>query len=209
VSRVPEAYLEARAQEIRDAAMRVFVRRGVEGATMLEIAREAGVSAGAIYRYYTGKEALLAAVFEQCGEQNRLLFEESLATSGSPLAALMQAGRVVWDSFAEEGALAQFTVNVEGALVASRTDGEFSAGVRAMHQVIVMQIAEMVRHAQAAGELGESVDAESLAITLIACFEGTKLLFVEERGALPADAVYDVLAVMLRGLTPASAQRGG
>ena len=39
MSRVPEAYLEARAQEIRDAAMRVFVRRGVEGATMLEIAR--------------------------------------------------------------------------------------------------------------------------------------------------------------------------
>jgi TetR/AcrR family transcriptional regulator, transcriptional repressor of aconitase len=203
VSRVPEAYLEARAAEIRDAALRVFVRRGVEGATMQEIAREAGVSAGAIYRYFTSKEALLGAVFEECGEQNRELFEESLASSGSPLAALMQAGRVVWDSFAEEGALAQFTVNVEGVLVASRTESDFSAQFRGLHQVIGAQITEMIGQAQAAGELDASIDAESLAMTLIACFEGTKLLFVEHRGAMPADAVYEVLARMLRALAPA------
>jgi hypothetical protein len=60
-----------------------------------------------------------------------------------------------------------------------------------------------VRHAQASGELDPAVDAESLAITLIACFEGAKLLFVEQRGALPADAIYKVLARMLRALAPA------
>src|SRR5688572_7792479 len=125
MSKVPEAYLEARAAEIRDAAMRVFVRRGVEGATMQEIAREAGLSAGAIYRYYAGKDELLRAVFEQCGAENRELFEASLAATGSPLAALLQAGRVIWDAFNQEGALAQFTVNVESALVANRSDTQF------------------------------------------------------------------------------------
>jgi AcrR family transcriptional regulator len=203
MSKVPEAYLEARAAEIRDAAMRVFVRRGVEGATMQEIAREAGLSAGAIYRYYAGKDELLRAVFEQCGAENRQLFEDSLAATGSPLAALLQAGRVIWDAFNEEGALSQFTVNVESALIANRSDTQFSDDFRAVHQGILEQIAGMIEQAQAAGEIDESVDARDLALTLFAACEGLRLLFVEWRGDVRTDAVYDVLVRMLRGLAPA------
>jgi hypothetical protein len=78
-----------------------------------------------------------------------------------------------------------------------------------MHQAIGSQVAEMVRHAQAAGELDPSIDSESLAMTLIACFEGTKLLFVEHRGAVPADAIYEVLARMLQAFAPAGLVGGG
>ena len=48
------------------AARRLFVERGYDRATLREIAREAGVSTGAIYTYFRTKSELLAAL---CREQ--------------------------------------------------------------------------------------------------------------------------------------------
>ena len=48
VAKVSDAHLEARRQSIVLAACRIFSRKGVESATMAEIAAEAGISPGAI-----------------------------------------------------------------------------------------------------------------------------------------------------------------
>lgn len=53
----------------------MFVRKGIDGTTMHDIAAEAGISAGAIYRYYPIKAQLLQAIFRHSIEQNRLLFD--------------------------------------------------------------------------------------------------------------------------------------
>lgn len=48
-----------RAEQIRQAAIRVFSRRGFHGARTEEIAREAGVSEGLLFRYFKTKKDLL------------------------------------------------------------------------------------------------------------------------------------------------------
>ena len=58
-SRLREQFLEARRQEILEAARSVFVTRGCDAASMQQIAKAAGVSAGNIYRYFPNKEALV------------------------------------------------------------------------------------------------------------------------------------------------------
>jgi AcrR family transcriptional regulator len=52
--------LTARAR-IRDAALRLFAERGVEGATIRDIAREAGVSGGLVRHHFGSKDDLRAA----------------------------------------------------------------------------------------------------------------------------------------------------
>ena len=49
--------LTARAR-IRDAALRLFTERGIEGATIRDIARAAGVSGGLVRHHFGSKEAL-------------------------------------------------------------------------------------------------------------------------------------------------------
>jgi AcrR family transcriptional regulator len=49
--------LTARAR-IRDAALRLFAERGIDGATIRDIAKEAGVSAGLVRHHFGSKEAL-------------------------------------------------------------------------------------------------------------------------------------------------------
>ena len=46
-------------RKILEAALRVFSRKGFNGATTSEIAREAGVAEGTIFRYFETKKDLL------------------------------------------------------------------------------------------------------------------------------------------------------
>jgi AcrR family transcriptional regulator len=56
-------------ERLLDAAARVFELKGYEGATVAQIAREAGVSSGAIYAHYAGKAELLAAALRTHSER--------------------------------------------------------------------------------------------------------------------------------------------
>lgn len=52
---------DSKVRQILDGARAVFLRDGFDGASMNDIAREAGVSKGTLYVYFPSKEALFAA----------------------------------------------------------------------------------------------------------------------------------------------------
>lgn len=59
-----EVVQEFRIQSIQQAAMRVIARRGMNAATMAEIAKEAGVAKGTIYLYFRDRDELVERTFE-------------------------------------------------------------------------------------------------------------------------------------------------
>lgn len=63
--KVSDAHRAARRTQILGAAMRCFARKGYRGTSMTEIIDEAGLSAGAIYGHFAGKQELFAAVASQ------------------------------------------------------------------------------------------------------------------------------------------------
>ena len=71
VKRAPE---RDRRQEILAAAERAFVRHGFHAATMLHVAEEAGMSAGNLYRYFPGKEALVEGLCTMDSEERAANF---------------------------------------------------------------------------------------------------------------------------------------
>lgn len=62
-SRSPKS--EETRRRIYDAALGLFRRKGYQHTTMREIAREAGVAAGAAYYYFDSKEALVLVFYRQ------------------------------------------------------------------------------------------------------------------------------------------------
>lgn len=66
---------DERKQEILDAAVRVFARKGYEKTSITDIAKEIGVSQGLCYRYYASKEEMYDAALDKyasyIAEQNR------------------------------------------------------------------------------------------------------------------------------------------
>jgi AcrR family transcriptional regulator len=63
MARTPKG-VEDRREQIIDAAMHVFARKGYGNATNKDIAREAAITPGLIYYYFESKEALLYAILE-------------------------------------------------------------------------------------------------------------------------------------------------
>lgn len=60
--KVSEAHLEARRRQILEAALACFAERGFHATSMRDICNEAKLSAGAVYRYFASKEALIAGM---------------------------------------------------------------------------------------------------------------------------------------------------
>lgn len=58
----------AHRQEIMDAAVRVFARRGFGSATLDEVAKEAEFSKGTLYLHFTSKEDILYNIIYEMGE---------------------------------------------------------------------------------------------------------------------------------------------
>jgi len=76
-----------RRQRILNAAAIIFERDGINKASMRNIAKEAGVTTGAIYPYFDGKEMLYAALLEESLQQ----LYEFVITSHDPTAPPLDA----------------------------------------------------------------------------------------------------------------------
>jgi AcrR family transcriptional regulator len=68
--KVTQAHVDARRQQIFEAAVAVFARKGVRNTTIRDICGEAGLSTGAMYNYFAGKREIILAMAEQSRERN-------------------------------------------------------------------------------------------------------------------------------------------
>lgn len=59
---------EERRREIADAALRIIATRGITALTVAELARELGLTGGALYRHYPSTDAILEAVAVRASE---------------------------------------------------------------------------------------------------------------------------------------------
>jgi AcrR family transcriptional regulator len=79
--KVTEEHVEARRRQILSAALRCFAREGFHRTTMQDIFREAELSPGAVYSYFTSKDELIVAIVAA----TMSFAAESAAVVGEPL----------------------------------------------------------------------------------------------------------------------------
>ncbi|SEN45722.1 transcriptional regulator, TetR family [Actinacidiphila rubida] len=63
--RVPQEHTDARRRQILDAARRCFAANGFHATSMQDLLGAMGISAGAFYRYFSGKDELITAIAEE------------------------------------------------------------------------------------------------------------------------------------------------
>lgn len=68
-------------ERILEAARSCFVKRGFHGASIADIAQEAGMSAGLMYRYFENKNAIIKAIIDRQLESGRRALEEINSSS--------------------------------------------------------------------------------------------------------------------------------
>ena len=130
---------EARRQQILAAAAQCFREHGFHGASISQISRIAGMSAGHIYHYFENKEAIIAAIVEQDLESLLQMTGELRAACDVRQALIARAAKGVAEQLDPQTAGLKLEIVAE----ASRNP----------------RVAEIVRNADAASRqsLGETI----------------------------------------------------
>ncbi|MFI5909548.1 TetR/AcrR family transcriptional regulator [Dactylosporangium sp. NPDC051541] len=80
--KVDDAYFAARRRQILDAAAACFAREGFHRTSMQDIVRESGISAGLIYRYFLGKDDMIAAIVTEWHERRTTMLGDADPAEG-------------------------------------------------------------------------------------------------------------------------------
>src|SRR5213076_1617131 len=92
--------LETKRPDIERAALHLFIRRGLRGTTVRDIAAHARVAEGTLYRHWRSKRELARAIYRGCAEAvatkvRRAADGERLASAklGKAIRALFRSAR--------------------------------------------------------------------------------------------------------------------
>ena len=171
--KVTEAHSAARRQQIIDAAYRCFARKGFHQATMRDIYAEANLSPGAVYHYFDSKDAIIQASFAFDYQRSLALFESAIAHD-HPLQALYELIDFFFRGLESAAELDAPRVNVQGwgeALVNPPLLETMRQGI----DFYLDALAQIVRKAQAAGQLDQTLDPQAVGRMLLSLYYGLEL----------------------------------
>jgi AcrR family transcriptional regulator len=173
VPRVSEAHLAARRQQIIDAARACFLRNGFHNTSMQDVIAEAGLSVGAVYRYFPSKYELVTALAEQVIAQVTGAFDQLAAVEPAlPIADVIQgAVETAAKHTGPDGAL-RLAVQVWAEAMHDPRLAEFVAGV---YSGVRARLTALAARARDAGEFAPDTDPEDVASVIFALLPGFAL----------------------------------
>ena len=172
--KVTEKHLEARRQQILDAAAACFARQGFHQTTMSDICREADLSPGAIYRYFQSKEEIIEASCAGCEQIGAAAFE-AVGQGISTMQFLDTLSEKAFSDLEDPQAASGLRLQVQwwseamrspqlGELLRQRSVGTWKGG-----------LAQIVARAQEMGEIDQRLDPEAAGRVLLSMWLGLVL----------------------------------
>lgn len=153
--------------EVLRAAAKCFRKHGFHQTSMQQICTETGLGPGAVYRYFTGKEAIIEAMVEDERRQARAIMLQMRDAESLPQ-ALNATTRLFAERYRAGGDASLMTeVYAEG--MRSKRIG---AVLRKIEAEWVMGLTNILRVAQARGQLDASLDAAQTALFLTGMWDG-------------------------------------
>ena len=165
----------ARPDQILAAAAAAFARRGFHATTVHDIAAEAGISAGLLYRYFAGKDDVVVALVEAYVAEVHTAIERAETLTG--------AIEAVFASADDERAEGRLFIEV---LAESLRNPRVDDVVRRAETRVSVALADRIQAAQRAGEASPDLDPDAAAELVLALGDGLALRAARASDPLPA-----------------------
>lgn len=171
--KVSQEHLDARRDEILDAACLCFARKGFHETTIADIREASGLSTGAIYGHFESKDAIVRAAADRALERLEAMVEIA-REEPDPRHGLRRL---------YEAVTACATAPGEGGLESSRLevrlraaaihDPDLRALVQRWYRTLIPEIAELVERIRADEGRPRDPPAERIARAIVAAMEGS------------------------------------
>ena len=160
-------------RRIIENAMRVFVRRGLSGARISDIAREAGFSQGFVYNHFKSKDEVFTEISRMAAEGSLRIMKEVSGFDGTPYR------KIYWltEAFTEPGTPAQLhfklvlmqTISFE--IVPDEAKKVFKESAKKQIEVLC----KILQEGQRAGEIADG-DTVKMALGYFAVVQGMAIM---------------------------------
>src|SRR3712207_623500 len=170
--RVTDEHRLARREQILDAATATFAAQGFQATGMAEVIAASGLSAGAVYRYFTGKDQLIEAIVDRVLDEVAGRIEQLFAEE-APLDPARAVGLVVTTaaSVAERGPVDVSRLAVQAWGEALRSPSVAKVAQRAYRRLRAVFAAEL-RREMAEGRLNATLDVPTAAAAMLSLVLG-------------------------------------
>jgi AcrR family transcriptional regulator len=183
----------ATAESFERAARKVIEEQGFLGATIADIAAEAGRSPGSFYNYYDSKEDLLVVWATQFRDTAKARAAVAFDPQADPWDAIRSAVEAHWTTFTEH--LAEMVGVSQMAMI----DDEFARHWRELRQTALHAIASGIRRAQKQGYC-PGLDPDAAASAIVAMLNQFSFTWLAQGGdgdrPLDAETAIDTLATL-------------
>jgi AcrR family transcriptional regulator len=184
-----------RRNQVLEAAALCFARSGFHGASMSQISKQAGMSAGHIYNYFDSKDAIIMAIVERESEYVAGLLSD-LATRDDPLQALIDDARRHVDETLDPQ---PWHVPLEMYAEASRNPA-IAAKLRVHEEGSRGQLRDLVKRGRERRDLPvDDVMLDGRIDTLISYFQGLPIRALH-RGDMNRESLADAFRVSMTAL---------
>ena len=173
--KVSDAHMEARRQQILEAASACFARQGFHQTSIKDICKEAELSPGAVYRYFPSKEHIIAATCLGC-QQGIVDFISAANSQGSsPLQALDFIIDHGLNMLSTEESREYTMMSVQLWSEALRSKEVKDALLETNFDILVQAFTEIFKQAQIQGDVDPQLDPKAVGITVMSMFHGLVL----------------------------------
>lgn len=199
--KISEEHRAARRAQILDAAWRCFYREGVQATTMEQIIAESGLSASAMYRYFDGKDDIIAAAIDTSLRGLARLLEPIVEHDGggAPPGVAELVGRITAaiDGFMARPGFNLSRIALHGWSEAQRNE-RLRELMRGFYAAFRDRLAARVPRWQAAGEVDPAAAPQEVAQLLMSVILGYVTQSAIVHDAVPAAHARGLEAIRLR-----------
>lgn len=154
---------EVRKEEIVRAALAIVEQRGLDKLNINDIAEKIELVPGAIYRHFTGREEIVAALIEYIDKRLRYNLSQVDIVTGTPIAKLKALFDLHVALLKEEAAIPRvlyYTLSSDRA-------SELKASMLSAVGFYVQQVKKLLIQGQEQGEVSPDIDAMAAAMMFL------------------------------------------
>lgn len=157
---------EQRSEEILNAAEKIFFEKGLNAATMDEIAEKAELGKSTLYLYYKSKEDLYLAVMMRGGEILHSMFREATSTGEPTLKLIKNLGDAYYEYFKQHRNYFRMYYFFENTELHTQVSEEMSAQCADHDRQIWKIVFDLIQRAKDEGMLEASLDPVQAGVIL-------------------------------------------
>ena len=154
---------EVRKEEIVRAALAIVEQRGLDKLNINDIAAKIELVPAAIYRHFTGREEIVAALIEYIDKRLRYNLSQVDIVTGTPIAKLKALFEMQVSLLKEEAAIPR----VLYFLLSSDRNLELKASMLSAVSFYVQQVKKLLLQGQEKGEISLDIDVMAAAMMFL------------------------------------------